>query len=74
MKEEIGRKSGWASSPSGVWVPKAPHQDMNDAAAGGTGLACLPLVSSTYPAPPVARITSFLHITSGWLRGDHKPL
>lgn len=35
--------------------------------------ACPP-DSRTYPAPPVAEIASFLHITLGWLRGDHRTL
>lgn len=62
-----GKTSSWAFYPRGVWVRSTPRLGVQ------VRSACPP-DSRTYPAPPVAGIASFLHITLGWLRGDHRTL
>lgn len=74
MREGMGRKSSWASFPSGVWVPVAPRRALASRQLAVQVPSICPLDSHTYPAPPVAGIASFLHITLGWPRGNHKPL
>ena len=69
----MGEKSSWASYPSGVWVPMAAIRVLPTPLLGVQVRSVCPPDSRTYPAPPVAGIASFLHITLRWLRGTTKP-
>lgn len=69
-----GKTSSWAFYPRGVWVPMAEIRVRSTPRLGVQVRSACPPDSRTYPAPPVAGIASFLHITLGWRRGDHRTL